>query len=81
MKIESVQTNRVVENAISFSKSISDKIALMKDVPGTLFFDSLRADLQLVYDYFKTITQQQHSTVGTELANNTILLNKLNGRI
>lgn len=81
MKMESIQGNSVVTNTIGFSKIISDKIALMKDVPGTLFFDTLKTDLQLVYDYFKTITPQQLTSHGDELTNNSVLLAELNGRI
>ena len=81
LKIESIKGSSIVSDAISFLKIITDKIGQMKNIPGTLYFDSLKSDLQAVLDCYKAITEQKLISTIDDLIKNATMLKDLNFRI
>ena len=58
-----------------------NKIKGMNNIPGALFFDSLSADLQIIFEYFKTVSIKDLKSPGISIEQNTTLLKELQSKI
>jgi tRNA(Arg) A34 adenosine deaminase TadA len=79
--LRSIQESTIVTTANKYSKGIMEKIIQMKDVPGTLFFDSLKTELKAITEYFQALLPDELVTKGAELKNNATLLEELQARV
>ena len=78
MDINSINSP-LVQKSKMFLTDLLQKIKGMT-VPGTLFFDTLQADLKIIYDYFVSVKDSDLVSTGSELARNAKLLSDLQSR-
>jgi tRNA(Arg) A34 adenosine deaminase TadA len=80
MKIEFIGESDIVTKSINFLKLILEKTT-SQNIPGTLYFDVLKNDLQSISDFFQTLTKDQLCTVGEDLEINALFLSTLQNKI
>ncbi len=77
LSLPEIQTSSLVKNAKAMLAGILKKISEMSNVPGTLYFDTLKPELKDVADYFKALTASDLTTSGDERVLNKTLLENL----
>ncbi len=81
MSIDVLSGSEIVTSTRIFLQNILTKINSQVGVPGTLYFDTMKPDLEIIYSYFISLDDKKLITTGSELLLNTTLLNALKSRI
>jgi tRNA(Arg) A34 adenosine deaminase TadA len=80
LSIDNGNTPLIIQTQQFFS-NLMNKIKGMTNIPATLFFDSLSADLQIIFEYFKTVSIKDLKSPGISIEQNTTLLKELQSKI
>ena len=80
-KLDAMNGNDMISTVIKFLNVLIGKIAGMKDVPSTLYFDSLKNDLKEIAAYFNDVSTSQLISTNEDLVLNSALLADLKQRV